>query len=248
MGSCYLVCLNNTEVIHVERPKINLKYKKRSETNWTMETKDANESVVEAVIVTGFGPFGNHGVNASMEAVKLLSTLEIEKELNIKLITQEIPVEYDYVKNSIPKMWELHRPKLVVHVGVSGKTSELNVEQQAFNDGYVHVDISGCTPYGNICSAGCENVLQSGIDMNQVCQTINDSSCGVASSVSYDPGRYLCDFTYFSSLRIDRKRSAFIHVPCLDQPYSALQLAQALKVAITTMLQQVRENDQKTML
>ena len=88
-----------------------------------METKDANESVVEAVIVTGFGPFGNHGVNASMEAVKLLSTLEIEKELNIKLITQEIPVEYDYVKNSIPKMWELHRPKVIEIAKYTGQHS-----------------------------------------------------------------------------------------------------------------------------
>lgn len=36
-----------------------------------------------------------------------------------------------------------------------------------------------------------------------------------------------------------------IHVPKLDMPYSALQLAQALKKVIAEMLEQVRENDRK---
>nr|CAG4642842.1 EOG090X0F1W [Evadne anonyx] len=208
---------------------------------------DQHKSAVDTVVVTGFGPFGNHSINASMETVKLLPTLEIEKELDIKLILQEIPVKYDFVKNRIPKMWELYRPKLMVHVGVSGKARELNLEQQAFNNGYVQVDISGCIPDGNVCYVGCEDVIKSGLDMNTVCQTINNSSCGVTSSVSDDPGRYLCDFTFYNSLCISRKCSAFVHVPSLDQPYSALQLAQALKVAIAAMLEQIRQNDKKAM-
>lgn len=208
-----------------------------------MEIVDERKCSVDTVVVTGFGPFGNHVVNASMETVKLLATLEIEKELNIKLVTQELPVKYDYVKDTIPKIWELYNPKLMVHVGVSGKARELNFEQQAFNNGYVLADISGCTPDDNVCSPGCEDVIKSCLDMNKVCQTINNSLCKVASNVSYDPGRYLCDFTFYNSLRINKNCTAFIHVPSLDQPYSVLQLSQALKVAIIAMLQQVRGNE-----
>ena len=53
---------------------------------------------------------------------------------------------------------------------------------------------------------------------------------------------------FYTSLNIDRSRTAFVHVPVLDRPYTCQQLAQALKIAIGAMLRQVRENDRKEML
>lgn len=68
----------------------------------------------DTVIVTGFGPFGVHKINSSMEAVKLLRGLDVERELGIQLVTKEIPVEYDYVKNEIPILWQLYKPKVMI--------------------------------------------------------------------------------------------------------------------------------------
>ena len=78
-----------------------------------MELTDESKSDRDVVVITGFGPFGAHTVNASMEAVKLLPTLGLEKELNITLVIKEIPVEYDYVKNNILKIWQLYKPKVL---------------------------------------------------------------------------------------------------------------------------------------
>lgn len=73
----------------------------------------SNEEVYrETVLVTGFGPFGVHTINASNESVKLLSTLEMERELGIRLVTKEIPVIYEYVQNTIPELWESYKPKV----------------------------------------------------------------------------------------------------------------------------------------
>lgn len=66
----------------------------------------------ETVLVTGFGPFGVHAVNASSESVKLLPTLDLERELGIRLITKEIPVIYDYVQTNVPQFWETFKPKV----------------------------------------------------------------------------------------------------------------------------------------
>lgn len=211
-----------------------------------MELTDESKSDRDVVVITGFGPFGAHTVNASMEAVKLLPTLGLEKELNITLVIKEIPVEYDYVKNNILKIWQLYKPKLMVHVGVNGRASQANLERQAFNDGYEFRDVLGCIPDGNVCVPGCENVLKSGLDMDRVCENVKASGCGVGTSVSDDPGRFLCDFIYYNSLCIDRKRSAFIHVPTAEH-YSALQMAEMLKVAVSAMLRQVNESDNKQM-
>ncbi|XP_046824318.1 pyroglutamyl-peptidase 1 isoform X2 [Vespa crabro] len=95
------------------------------------------------ILITGFGPFGNHIVNASWEAVKELSKLWPQSELcNIQLITKQIPVSYEYVSTEISKLWEEHNPVIVIHVGVSYKASCLTIEHIAHSTGYARPDIN----------------------------------------------------------------------------------------------------------
>jgi len=189
------------------------------------------------VLVTGFGPFATHTVNASWESVKELSKIGLSDDVN--LITMEIPVEYQTVNKRIPMLWKQYSPNLVVHVGVSGVAKELTLEQSAHNDGYDKLDVQGLIPDSKCCVDGAPQCLVSQIKMNRVCDAVNKSECGVHSVVSYDPGRYLCDFIYFTSLNVDQSCTAFIHVPPLERPYTARQLAEAIKVAILAMLEQL---------
>lgn len=48
--------------------------------------------------------------------------------------------------------------------------------------------------------------------------------------------RYLCDYTYYSSLYLGQGRSAFVHVPPLGKPYSCQNLGRALQAIIQEML------------
>lgn len=50
------------------------------------------------------------------------------------------------------------------------------------------------------------------------------------------PGRYLCDYTYYTSLHLGHRRCAFIHVPPLDKPYSSRDLGRALQATVLEML------------
>ncbi|TWW72712.1 Pyroglutamyl-peptidase 1 [Takifugu flavidus] len=70
-----------------------------------------------------------------------------------------------------------------------------------------------------------------------ICKTLNESNLGVTLSVSKDAGRYLCDYTYYTSLHLGRGCCAFIHVPPLDKPYSSRDLGRALQATILEMLQ-----------
>ena len=49
-------------------------------------------------------------------------------------------------------------------------------------------------------------------------------------------GRYLCDYTYYTSLYLGHGHSAFIHVPPLGKPYSRQDLGRALQAAVQEML------------
>lgn len=64
------------------------------------------------VLVTGFGPFLNHPINASWEAVKRMNKEELEKKHNIDLVLLEIPVTYENVDEFVPALWDTHTPKV----------------------------------------------------------------------------------------------------------------------------------------
>lgn len=62
---------------------------------------------MKAILVTGFGPFGAHPVNASWESVKLLPD-EID---DYQLVKKEIPVLYYDVETTIPAIWREINPE-----------------------------------------------------------------------------------------------------------------------------------------
>ncbi|CAL8345822.1 unnamed protein product [Merluccius merluccius] len=187
------------------------------------------------VIVTGFTPLGEDKINSSWEAVKELKRLGLGKSVDLHV--QEIPVEYEAVHDLLPLLWKQHQPKLVVHVGMSWKATTVTLEQCGHNMGYERKDNCGFCPACHCCVEGGPDTIQSVLDMEAVCQRVQDSGLGVAVSVSKDAGRYLCDYSYYTSLHLGERRCAFVHVPPLDKPYSSKELGAALQVVVTEMLQ-----------
>ncbi|XP_045605877.1 pyroglutamyl-peptidase 1 [Procambarus clarkii] len=207
---------------------------------------DASEEVTDSrpvVYVTGFGPFPSHAVNASQMAVEGLLNSKLEKELGVKLVTETVKVEYDYVQKIVPERWRSLKPKLTVHVGVSGQAETLTLEQLAHNNGYNRRDNCGCMPNAGLCSPDGDQVIHSGIQMDLISRTINkNTNLNLPCVKSTDPGRFLCDFIYYLSLKEDRLRSAFIHVPTLNK-FSAQDISAAVAAAIKEMYKQVVERD-----
>ncbi|XP_022105505.1 pyroglutamyl-peptidase 1-like [Acanthaster planci] len=192
------------------------------------------------VVVTGFGPFWEHKVNASWSAVQELDRLGLEDE-DVELITFEIAVEYETAKKLVPQLWKEYDPCLMVHVGVSGIAKELTLEQQAHNTGYDKPDVSFLVPKSKCCIRDGPDCILSQINMSIVSDEVNSNSCPTKAVVSYNAGKYLCDFVYYISLYQNCAQTAFIHVPPLGKPYSARQLGEGLRAAIRSMLKQVRQ-------
>nr|XP_057924120.1 pyroglutamyl-peptidase 1-like [Doryrhamphus excisus] len=186
------------------------------------------------VLVTGFEPFGEHAVNSSWVAVQELERLGLGDAVDLHVC--EVPVEYQAVQSLLPSLWKQHKPQLVVHVGVSGLATSVTLEQCGHNKGYKRLDNCSFCPASQCCVEEGPDCISSVLDMETVCKRVSESGLGVAVSVSKDAGRYLCDYTYYSSLFLSKGRCAFIHVPPLGNPYSSQELGRALQAVVQEML------------
>ncbi|XP_070764880.1 pyroglutamyl-peptidase 1-like isoform X1 [Enoplosus armatus] len=195
------------------------------------------------VVVTGFGPFGDHSVNPSWVAVQELKKLGLGGEVDLHV--SEVPVEYQTVQSLVPSLWKQYHPLLVVHVGVSGMATTVTLEKCGRNHGYKGLDNSSFCPDSQCCIVGGPDCIDSVIDMESVCKRVTASGLGVAVSVSKDAGRYLCDFIYYTSLYLSHGRSAFVHVPPLGKPYSGEDLGRALQAIIREMLELLDQAEEK---
>lgn len=202
-------------------------------TEDTLRTKEKLK-----VVVTGFGPFRYYDVNPSWVVVQELKKIcrPIDE---FDLVIREIPVEYSSVQEIVPKLWEEHKPKLMVHCGVSAQATSLVLEAKANNLQYISPDVCGNLPPENCCCQCGDSSLLSKINLELVSQEINNTGLEVIAAVSKDAGRYLCEFVYYTSLNINPNATSFIHVPELNQPYTKEQLANGLYVAIKCMLKQL---------
>ncbi|XP_033341308.1 pyroglutamyl-peptidase 1 isoform X1 [Megalopta genalis] len=190
-------------------------------------------------LVTGFGPFSGHDVNASWEAVKELKKLsDTSKELkNVKLIIKEIPVSYDDVSAYLSKLIEDYNPTVILNVGVSSLAKCLTLECCARSCGYVRPDIyNKCPDESTITS----EIFKTNIDVHEVCKIINESSeeTKCSACISDNAGQFLCEYIFYKSLQMKSLKVLFVHVPDLNV-YSSAQTARGLYHILCCMIKGV---------
>ena len=191
----------------------------------------------QTVLLTGFGPFYNHPVNASWEIVKKIKQLWSNEVVNLEI--REIPVVYSEVSSRVPNLYgELH-PSLCVHFGVSGYDT-VTLENHGKNYGYKLLDVAGQTPPHNLCVVGGPDCIKTKFDLGRICSKYGETGTGVDIATSEDAGRYLCDFIYYTSLHQGGAPVLFVHVPPLNEPYSLKQLAAACKRIVEILIEEVQ--------
>ncbi|KAH8675354.1 putative pyroglutamyl peptidase type I [Xylariales sp. PMI_506] len=202
------------------------------------------------VLVTGFGPFkDDYPVNPSWaiasslpeylpwDRVKDPGHKSSSKVPRVRLVVHPEPirVSYDVVRKLVPSFWDTPGQKfdLAVHLGMAGPPIVYSVERRAHRDGYRHKDVDG-----NLLGDekrheeqgddwiwhGVPDEILSDLDIDDIYKRWVGRSPikeNATLRISEDPGRYLCDFIYFSSLahlwKQNRARKVvFFHVPATN--------------------------------
>lgn len=165
-----------------------------------------------------------------------------ERRISLHVHPAPIPVAYATVRERLPRILDDfaadhggQRPDMVIHIGIASPRIYYSVETLAHRDDYHITDIDGCSGYEDGEKRWKEMdlppILKPGpaIEESSVAQSYppNEQFLELWKSlappdvdlrVSHDPGRYLCDFIYYTSLSLalqagQDRNVLFFHVP-----------------------------------
>ncbi|KAK8049529.1 Pyroglutamyl-peptidase 1 [Apiospora phragmitis] len=144
-----------------------------------------------------------------------------------------IRVNYEVVRGVVPVLWDDPGCKIdaALHNGMAGPQHMYQVERRAHREGYLIKDVDGqfleddrrrreAGGDAGWIWEGLPLELLSDLDVNDIHKRwVQRCPKGLDLRISEDPGRYLCDFIYYSSMahltKQNRPRKVlFLHVPC----------------------------------
>ena len=183
-----------------------------------------------SVSVTGFGPFDGK----SNPTEELIGELEcdalLRAERGCSLGEREI---VDVSVSAVEKFWKQRADdadgkahRLWVHFGVHRKAKSFRLEAVAHNEAsFGRPDVEGVL-LENVC-VRAEDKFKQCIRTKLPLERIRDAliAKGHPCVVSDDPGRYLCNYIYYTSLKRRKPDdfALFVHVPGFDAISKASQ-------------------------
>ncbi|XP_015280037.1 PREDICTED: pyroglutamyl-peptidase 1-like protein isoform X2 [Gekko japonicus] len=171
-----------------------------------------------------------------------LSKLGLGSEIDLYIA--ELPAVYQKAKELVCAIWATRQPHLVIHVGLaSASRATILLEQCGKNKGYKERDVCGFLPEDGCCVSEGPERIESTINMKRVWKNLLTE--GIDAVFSRDAGRYVCDYTYYTSLYYGNGRAAFIHVPPLSKWVTAEFLGRTLQRVILEMLKQCKQENRE---
>lgn len=198
---------------------------------------EAADRPTVSFVVTGFGPFQHSTENpTTVIATKLKDYV---RDTNISLLTtlvietsaEAAQAETDRLKDTIAKQ-NNGNVVVLLHMGVNCMGTRFQLEQCAYNEANFSIpDEKGFQPRHEEVIEACEPILMTKLDVDRILMDLGLDSF----VVSTDPGRFVCNYTYYCSLSkfhdCDDVYTLFLHVP----PFSVVPEAEQFQVVLHLM-------------
>lgn len=166
------------------------------------------------ILVSSFGPFGAHAVNASAEVARRLWEEGVD---GAELITLELPVVRFEAARRLVDAFDRTRPDLAIMLGIAETRDRITPERVAINvDDYRIPDNGGNAPSEEPVVPGGPAAYFSTLPVKAMAAAIN--AAGVPAEVSNSAGTYLCNHVSYALLHhVERtgapSRAGFVHIP-----------------------------------
>lgn len=206
-----------------------------------IETKE-EESI--ALVLTAFGPFGGVEENPSSILLRELPSFLVgscswktkvkNRILNMIVIETSAEGSTEALERLSQELLRETNTKVVcLHLGVNVSGTGYHLEQFAYNDASFRIPdqrgyrpnqtpIFSSFPLGSPCQTNCH--------VSDLVDHMSDAFPAVESKVSIDPGRFVCNYLYYTSLNKLQNElqavdaSLFLHIPKFDMIPMEIQL------------------------
>ncbi|WP_269581379.1 pyroglutamyl-peptidase I family protein [Roseibium sp. Sym1] len=169
----------------------------------------------KTVLVTGFRPFPGAPVNPTEHLMQSLPGRLGEVTSTVRFVFHVLPTTWAGRHEVTGKLRRDIRPDAIVHFGVDGTRSTLNIETRAVNRAeQVRPDAAGETAPAAQLASGAEETRMSTLPAGALCEAAR--AAGAPVELSADAGTYLCNATLWDSIGSGIP-SIFIHVPALPE-------------------------------
>ena len=182
--------------------------------------------MLETILLTGFGPFGEHTRNPSGEGAELLHDEVLEAE-GFRLVTAALPVQLEQAQAQLEELIAEHQPCAVVAAGIHADAhGPYRLELLAKNELHYEIpDIEGnFVRDAEVETAGPPQVVST---LPVAKLQLSLEAAGFATELSEDAGRSLGNAVFYWLARQEAP-AGFIHVPPTSSPE---EVARALRVA-----------------
>ena len=187
--------------------------------------------IFSTVLLTGFGPFGEHDQNVSYEGIRELDGTDLRGRRTAVI---RLPVEWEASRTRLLRALEEYAPQAAVSAGIDASArADVVVEAYARNRTAALADTLGRLPpaHGKVVP-GAQAVIPSALSADAAVQALQ--SAGIDAAASTDPGGYLCGWVYYLLLYEleDSAPGVFLHF----RPETSPETVRRAAVIITKLL------------
>ncbi len=169
------------------------------------------------ILFTGFEPFGNERLNASWMAVSNLP----DRILDYEVYVRKLPTVFHKAPLVLETYIEELCPDIVICVGQSGGSSEIEIERVAINLSDARIpDNEGQIPQDEKILSQGNNAYFATIPTRKIVERMQEF--GIPSKLSYSAGTYVCNEVLYSALYMAETKypdmqCGFVHVPYVKE-------------------------------
>ncbi len=174
----------------------------------------------DALLLTGFEPFGGDALNPSAQ---LIQALAAERIGGLRVVAQVLPCTFAGAPLTLARAVAHHRPRLVLATGLAGGRSELSFERVAINliDARIP-DNAGAQPVDDPVVPGGPTAHFATLPVKAMVQAAR--AAGVPAGVSFSAGSFVCNQVFYALQHLLASEPAgaplgggFVHLPWLPE-------------------------------
>ena len=174
------------------------------------------------LLLTGFGPFPGVPKNPTARIAKEFDGEAIH---GLRVVGADLEVCFESIASQLQSLFDQHEPVAILLLGVAVERDCIGLEGQAYNLREAgRPDAKGRhfdTPQPLLSTRSLGEALQTSIQRQDLLADLEKA--GLPVELSEDPGRYLCNASFFHALHfpkstLQKPPSLFVHLPQVGNP------------------------------